>query len=229
MKQLLLAFIALPFCSAHSQQNALTGNVATITTYTIHGLPAESALANLKSGSPYFKDEWLNSTIILKDGQQYENVQAKVNLYENKIHYMSNNIELVAESPIRDVVLTDALSNDTYHFVNYPAVSRTGNDGEAKWYLSLLEGAVSLYKLYDKAIEESRAYNSAIVDRSMNTKESYFVFYKGELRPVRKLRELPEIFFDKQSEMNAFVKQQPKKPFEQSLKEAVAYYNSIRS
>jgi hypothetical protein len=228
MKQLLLLFIFLPFCSAQAQLNELTGNLASMTTYTIHGLPATPALTNLKSGSPYFKDEWLNSTIVLKDGQQYKNIQVKVNLYENKVHYLSNNTELVAESPISDVVLTDSLSNQTYHFVNYPATNRPGGNANAKWYQSLQEGTVSLYKLYEKAIEESRVYNSAAVEKSITTKESYFVLYKGELRPVRKLRELPELFFDKQSEMNAFIRQQPKKAFEQSLKEAVVYYNSLK-
>jgi hypothetical protein len=138
-------------------------------------------------------------------------------------------MELVAESPISDVVLTDSLKNQTYHFVSYARATRTGDKAEIRWYLSLQEGAVSLYKLYEKAIEESRVYNSATAEKSITTKESYFVLYKGELRPVRKLRELPDIFFDRQSEINAFIKQQPKRAFEQSLKETVAYYNSLKS
>jgi hypothetical protein len=228
MKPFAFLFFCMAFHTTHSQQDPITGNLASSTRYTIHGMPAGSKLENLKNGSVFFLNDWMNSTIILKNGEQYKNIKAKLNLYKNKVHYLNNDTELVSDSPISDVILMDSVNNTSYHFVNYNRAKKPDAPAEEHWFLSLKEGAASLYKLFEKTIEESRVYSSAIVDRSIRTKESYFILYKGALQPISRIRELPEILFDKQPELYAFIRQNSKKPFEKQLVEAVAYYNTLK-
>lgn len=228
MKPIAFLVFCLTSYMAYAQQDPVTGNVASSTRYTIHGMPRASKPDNIKSGSVFFLDDWMNSTIILKNGEQYKNIKAKLNLYEHKVHYLSNGAELVADSPIGNLILMDSANNTSYHFVSYNLAKKPHAPVNEQWFLSLKEGAASLYKLFDKTIEESRGYSSAIVDRYIRTKESYFILYKGALRPVNRIRELPEILFDKQQELHAFIRQNTKKPFEKQLVETVTYYNTLK-
>lgn len=227
MRPLLFILVSLSFATAQAQQDMLTGNVASMTNYTVHSMPAGSKSGTIKSGSFFFRNDWMNSVIVLKNGRRYENIQVKLDLYNNNVHYLQNATEMIAETPIADVILMDSAKNTAYHFVQYNAGKPAGAASE-RWFLSLLEGDVSVYKVFDKRIEESRGYNSAIVDRSIDTKEQYYLLFKGALRPVTKIRQLPEILFGKQTEISAFIKEHSRLPFEELLIQTVAYYNSLK-
>jgi len=230
IRTLLTALLTVSIIHVFSQTTVdpVTGNIASPNMYSIHGKAVTVTRDNIKGGSIFFNDDWMNSTIITKDGKEYKNIQARLNLLEKKVHYLNNTTEFVADSPIGDIILMNSDNKAKYHFVNYKDKKNALIPAEDEWYLSLHEGKISLYKLIDKSTEEVKGYGSAIADIYIKTNEKYFVLYKGELHNVSKIKQLSEILFDKGSEIDSYIKQLPKKSFESSLIDVVSYYNSLK-
>jgi hypothetical protein len=212
----------LLFSAAHGQVDAITGNLTTGPTFSVHGKLSTGFLESFKSGSPLFTDEWKPAVLLLEDSTTVPNIPVRLNLVTQEVYYQANGQQYVASSPINEIRMQDAAKELV--FVNGSRLQ--GEPGV--WYLQVLPGTASLYKRIVKVIEESRQYSSATVDRSIVSKEQFFIHYRFSLQEVTRLRDLPEIFFEKRAEISAFLEQKKyRKLSEAALLDVVTYFNGL--
>lgn len=210
--------------SAMSQMDMTTGNLSTGSIYSVHGKLSTGFVESFKSGSVFFSNDWKKTTVVLYDGQTIKDVWVKLNLLSDEVYYKRNDTTYVADMPVKEIIFSDSEGKETAHFVNGNALQNL----KGGWYLKLVDGPAVLYKKPYKLIEESRQYGSATVDRSVATKEEYFLYYKMALHQLKKLQEVPFTLYTKQTDLEKFIQtEKMKKPSEEAYKKLVVYFNSI--
>src|ERR1044072_5559525 len=80
--------------------------------YTVAGTPFVMAkFSRVVEGSPFFISEMMHGSIISSEGKEYRNVLIRLNLLETQVNYLSEKqIEFIASTPIREVVIWDTVS-----------------------------------------------------------------------------------------------------------------------
>jgi hypothetical protein len=182
---------------------------------------------SLVEGSPYFREEWMKGVLIGQNGQEYKDLSLKLDLFDDKIHYKdAKGVELVATTPIKEVVLTDAMGN-SYKFIH--GSSLPPDDLKQTWLLLLSQGSVPLYKYFDKRISEYRPYNSATTEQRIKTTEKYCVVDKGTVKEIKKLKDVPSVLSDKKTELEDFLKNKDDKNarMDDRFRALIAYYNQL--
>ena len=236
MKRLLICFCLTSIAdSSFSQQtvnvdkDANNGNRAVDLFYTVAGSPfVKAKFARLVDGTPFFKEEMMRGAIILSEGKEYKNLMVRLNLLDVQVNYLDEKqIELVATSPIKEVVLWDTMNNKDYRFVNSEYISSTIKP-EKGFYELLQAGKAELYKQYKKKMTENRPYGSATIEQSISTYLSHFILLDGQWTKVKKLKDLPEMLADKKKEVSQFISDKKiSGDSEENYISVVAYYNSL--
>lgn len=223
MKRILFSCACfLTASSAFSQVDMTTGNISSGTVYSVHGKLSTGFSESFKSGSPFFNKEWKNADVLLYDGQFIKNIPVLLNLLSDEVYYKRNDSTYVADVPIKEITIFD--SGKSYHFIHGNALQSS----ERKWYQKESGSPAVFFKKLSKAIEESRQYGSATVERSIVTTEDYYVYYKKSLQPVKRLQDIPNILYKRKNELEGFIKSERlKKVSEESVRKMIAYYNSI--
>jgi hypothetical protein len=175
-----------------------------------------------KNGSPYFKENWLHASVILNNNKRYDELQGKLNIMSGEFLYKNQEgAQFVAQAGIKQIEFTD--NGDRFLFINPTTLS---NDGSKKiWYQQLNSGAVTLYKQLEKNIVESTPFNSATIEKSIKTKEKYFLLKGQMLIPIKKMKDLLEVLNDQPAALQKINKE--KQFSEKTLVEIVSYYNSL--
>jgi hypothetical protein len=175
-----------------------------------------------KNGSPYFKENWLSASVILNNNKRYDELQGKLNIMSGEFLYKNQEgAQFVAQAGIKQIEFTD--NGDRFLFINPTTLS---NDGSKKiWYQQLNSGAVTLYKQLEKNIVESTPFNSATIEKSIKTKEKYFLLKGQMLIPIKKMKDLLEVLNDQPAALQKINKE--KQFSEKTLVEIVSYYNSL--
>ena len=185
---------------------------------------SNTQVVNLKEGSPFFLNEWGKSKVVTAEGAAYDGVKVKLNLLEHKVHYMdSAGNELVVGTPLREIIYPVTSTGKAYHFVS-------GNilPGERKgWFLLLVNDTLSLVKGFKKSFEEHRSYNSS-TEYSIQTNESYHVFYNNQEYGVKKPSDFADILPAKKAEIQAHSKKiSSKLSKDEQLTEMAAFCNTL--
>jgi hypothetical protein len=180
---------------------------------------------NLTAGSPYFKDEWLKAVLVSSTGTEYRDVQARIDLMENRVHYLDNGVELVTETPLKEIVVTDGAGNN-YRFVHSGSLLK---DAKPVWYLWLSTGKASLYKQFEKSVFEEKPFGSATTEQTIRTKETYIILYNNALLEVKKIRDLPSVLANKKTELEAFLRTRDDRnaSMDDRMTAIIEYYNSL--
>ncbi len=224
-------FLTAIFYNSHAQQvidvnqNEHVANAF----FSVGGEPVQMAkFVGLKEGSPYFKEEWLKGSIVLQNGSTYKNISARVNLLDNTLHYKdARDREMIANVPIREVVLYDEAADVLYRFMNNDLVHASAKKG---WYLWLYTGKASLYKYFSKTLIEQKPYGSATTEQIIKTKSNYFILYNNTLFQVRQLKEVPQVLANQKAALQQFIKEKisPSLPLDEQMEALLVYYNSLQ-
>ena len=168
----------------------------------------EPVMLNVKvmrtvEGTPFFRDDWMNCSILMPSGNQYTNVMAKLDLQENDLYYLDKaKKEYIAQSEIREIAFTDAFGRK-YRFVHSRYIDATNlKEG---WYQWLTDGKASLYKYYDKIASRTKPYGSATEEQTIRTKERYFVVHNKSAVELKKFKDAPDALGNKKEELKNFV------------------------
>jgi hypothetical protein len=186
---------------------------------------------NLVEGSPYFKDEWMKAVVVDKMDRVYKDIQIRVDLFGNKIHFLGDKEqEFVATIPLKQLVLTDGSGNN-YRFDHSNAFEKVNNAERDRWYLWLASGPASLYKKIEKDLSEFRPYASSVVEQRIKTNERYIVLYKDSFHEVKKLKDVPSVLVDKKKELEDFLKTKDddKASMDDRMVSVIQYYNSLQA
>ena len=197
--------------------------------YTVAGTPFVNAkFAKVVEGSPFFNEQIMRGAIILSEGKEYRNILLRLNLLESQVNYIDEKqIEMIATTPVSEVVLWDTINNNYYRFVFSNYIETT--DKPEKYFYELLQaGKVELYKQYKKDMLESKPYGSATVEQSIKTESRYFVLISGKWVRIKKIKELTDLLTDKKNEIQKFVEDKKlTKDSEANFEAVIAYNNSL--
>lgn len=184
---------------------------------------------NLKEGTPYFKDEWLKAILINEDNEEYRSVDVKLDLLDNKIHYLDpNGKEFISTTLIKQVIFTDA-SGFNYKFVHSSILPKGTNTEKNGWYLWLTTGTASLYKFFTKSLSEVKPYGSATFEQRIKTSESYLVHYNNTFLEIKKIKDAPSVLANKKSELQDFLKNKdnPNSSPDERFTSLIEFYNTL--
>ena len=196
--------------------------------YSVGGEPfVNIKFVRLASGTPYFNDEWMKGTGISGTGIVYKAGVLKLDLFDNKVHFLdASGNEMIATSPLKELILTDTLSGKSYHFVHSSLfASPTIKQG---WYLVLAAGTIGLYQYFSKMITETKPYGSATTEQHIITKDEYYLYHNTALHQIKKLKDLPAILTDRKKELEEFLNKHSKNiSLAEQLTASVKFYNNF--
>ena len=227
------AFLLLMYCSFAQQVIDVSKRDVQVgpgTFYTVGSEPFINAkFVNLVEGTPYFKDEWLNGVVVDKAGHEYKDVSIKIDLLENKVHYLDDKkIELIVTTPIKEIVLTNA-AGDNFKFVHSSSFEQSIRGQKEGWYLWLSTGTASLYKVFEKNLTEIKPYGSATSEQRIQTSEKYLILYNNVFLEVKKPKDIPSVLTNKKAELEAFFKtnDDSKATMDDRFIKLIDYFNSL--
>lgn len=198
--------------------------------YAVNGEPVVTTkFVKLVEGTPYFRDEWMKSVVVLPNGAAYKNVSVKLDLLENNLHYLSEKgDELIARSPVKEAVLEDEKTGELFRFVHSSALPATHQRVKEGWYLWLCGGKASLYKYFQKDMFAQKPYGSATEEQRIHTKEVYYLFYNGAVFSPRKPKDVPSLLANKKEELESFLKKEnAAETLDDRFTALISYYNSL--
>lgn len=194
---------------------------------TIDGFPVnQKKYSNLLSGSPYFLDAFMPTALVLMDGKTYTDVKVRLNLADNEVQYVdSKGTELVAQAPLKHLIIADTTSAKKYLFVHASALPEaTPKKG---WYQLLSDGKAQLYKFTEKRLVTVKPFNSASEEQRVEAKERLYVVIDNVFHEVKKWKEGIVLLGAHQAAIESHVKplKDQNASLEALLKEALDYYN----
>ncbi|HEV7332591.1 MAG TPA: hypothetical protein VGN63_16250 [Flavisolibacter sp.] len=232
MKTLLTALLISASAFAFSQKVINVDKMEQIplnTFYTVSGSPVVTArFVRLVEGTPYFSNKWMNGVALADNGDRYRSPRVKLDLLDNQLYFLNNDEqEFVCTLPLKELTLTDTVSGQTYAFVH----SSTLKFAPAKkgWYQKLVEGKASLYRNFNKIVNEDMPYGSSVSEQRIATTEEFFIVYKGAWHSAKKPKDVPAILSDKKKELEQYLQTEAVKKGSNTEKitALVTYYNSL--
>jgi hypothetical protein len=191
----------------------------------------QNQYADIK-GSPFYKDEWKNASIVLKDGKQFNGVKVKLNLHSHEFVCLSApNSEIMLKDGIVDrLVLYDTNeSRRASIHVFASGIPLVEKDITYPIFEVLTEGKASLFKLIKKKITNVSDALSGADQKEFVASESLYVFFNSELRKCAKNADFyAKLFSDKKEKVEEFIKISKLKC--RNPEEAIVlvnYYNSL--
>ncbi|HET9744618.1 MAG TPA: hypothetical protein VFP97_02830 [Chitinophagaceae bacterium] len=207
-----------------------TGNASVFNyVYTVAGTPFVSAkFLRVVEGSPFFNEQMMKGAIILSEGKEYRNIMVRINLLESQVNYIGDKqIEMVASTPIREVVVWDTINNKDHSFI-YSTYIEAVEKPEKGFYELLQAGQAQLYKRHKKQLLESKPYGSATIEQRIQTEITYFILKDKQWRRVKKVRDLTALLNDKTKDIAKFISDNKINGDSQANFESViAHYNSL--
>ena len=197
--------------------------------YTVSGTPFVNAkFSRVVEGSPFFNEQMMKGAVILSEGKEYRHILVRLNLLDFQVNYMGEKqIELVASTPIREIVLWDTINNKDYRFVSSNFIE-AAEKPEKDFYELLQAGKAELYKQHKKHMLESKPYGSATVEQRIQTEIFYFVLKDKQWKRVKKLKDLTALLNDKASDIAKFISDNKITGDNQANFESViAHYNGL--
>jgi hypothetical protein len=197
--------------------------------YTVSGVPFVNVkFARIVEGTPFFNENMMKGAIILSEGKEYKNLLVRINLLDAQVHYIDDKqIEMIAGSPIKEVVLWDTINQKDYRFV-FSAYIEATEKPEKGFYELLHAGKAELYKQHEKKLSESRPYGSATVEQRVETITKYFVLCNKQWKQIKKLKDLTGLLNDKSTEISRFVTDNKiSGDNEANFEKVIAHYNSL--
>ena len=199
--------------------------------YTVGGTPFITAkFARVVEGSPFFNEQKMRGAIILSEGKEYKNILLRLNLLESQVNYLNEKeVELIASTPVREIVLWDTINNHDHRFI-FSDYIKTTDKPEKDFYELLQAGKAELYKQYKKRILENKPYGSATVEQTIQTNLRYYVLLNDTWIKLNKLKDLPNTFPGKRVEISKFISDNRLSgDTEKNFEAVVSYYNSLVS
>ena len=174
-------------------------------------------------GSPFFNNAFVNGNVVLINGVKFHSVPLKYSSYNDELFFKNPKDESLLSFVVP--VKSFELLGQTY--VNgFPAID---NFTENSFYELIANSSVKLLLKNYKTILENKPYNSASVEKNFMDNKVYYIFRAGKMKRFKpSKKDLMEIFADKGSEIDVFLKKE-KVDFKNNadLAKVFNYYSSL--
>ena len=204
-------------------------SAALINTFSASGTPyIDAKFVRMVSGSPFFNDKMMLGILISITGIEYRELAVRLNLMESHINFLNDKqVEMLVAIPIRELTLLDTLNKKKYHFIHSDFI-KTYEKTEKGFYQVLQKGKACLYSFYKKTIKETRAFNAATFEQSIQTDVTHLVLLDGRWKKFNKIKSLPSLLSDKKNEVQKYIYMNDLSGYKQEDVELVInYYNSL--
>ena len=224
----LVHFNALSKKTLNVDKDIATKDAAVNYMYTVAGVPFMKAkFARVVEGSPFFNEQMMRGAIILSEGKEYKYLKVRLNLLETQVNYLNEKQEeLIASSPIKEVILWDTVLGKDYRFVFSEHIVASVKP-EKDFYELLQTGKADLYKQYKKTMRESKPYGSATFEQSIQTTNYYYILLNQQWTRIKKIKDLATAFSDKKEEVLKFISDHKLSDNETGFESITAYYNNV--
>ncbi len=204
-------------------------SAALINTFSASGTPyIDAKFVRMVSGSPFFDDKMMQGILISITGIEYRELAIRLNLMESHINFLNDKqVEMLVAIPIRELTLLDTLNKKKYHFIHSDFIE-TYEKTEKGFYQVLQKGKACLYSFYKKTIKETRAFNAATFEQSIQTDVTHLVLLDGRWKKFNKIKSLPSLLSDKKNEVQKYIDKNDLSGYKQEdVKLVIQYYNCL--
>ena len=204
-------------------------SAALINVFSESGTPfVDAKFVRMVSGSPFFNDKMMRGMLISATGIEYRDIAMRLNLMESQVNFLNDKqVEMLVGTPIREVTLWDTVNQKNYLFI-YSDYIETKDKTKKGFYQLLQKGKACLYSYYNKTIKETRAFNAATFEQSIQTDVTHLVLLDGQWGKVNKIKNLPSLLSDKKNEVQKYIDNNNLSGYKQEDVELVIrYYNSL--
>lgn len=193
-----------------------------------NGRPFKPTRGFEEEGSPFFSNEYLESSIQLMNGKSYHRIPVKINYLTGELLFKTEDgQEMSVIKPFQRVALVK--DGQPYVFRSgFPAIDK---QTELTLYELIDSGTAVLLKYTSVNFQDKQPYNSVNIIRTYNKKEVYYSYIpsKGLTALPSETEALVRLFEKDAVLMAEFAnKHKLKAKKEGDLKKLFAYYNSIK-
>lgn len=193
-----------------------------------NGQPFKPKRGFEEEGSPFFSNEYLESTIQLMNGKSYHRIPVKINYLTGELLFKTEDgQEMSVVKPFQRVALVK--DGQSYVFRSgFPSIDK---QNELTLYELIDSGAAVLLKYTSVNFQDKQPYNSVGIIRTYTKKEVYYSYIpsKGLTVLPSETDALVRLFEKDAALMAEFAnKNKLKAKKESDLKKLFTYYNSIK-
>ncbi len=233
MKRLISCCLLSICLSSYSQKidadKPYEKSAALINVFSASGTPyIDAKFVRMVSGSPFFNEKMMLGNLISATGIEYRNIIIRLNLMESQVNFLNNKQEeMIVGTPLRELTMWDTVNKENYHFI-FSDYIETTNKIEKGFYQQLQKGKAGLYKKFNKTIKETRAFNAATFEQSIQTDVTYYVLLGGHLEKFNKIKNLPSLLSDKKNEVQEYINNNNLSGYKQEdVESVIKFYNSL--
>jgi hypothetical protein len=168
------------------------------------------------NGTPYLFEDWTPSTITLNSGHALKNVKTNFNLVTSELLFLDENGKTMVASP----QVIKSVETEERKFVPTPAKNTF-------YEVISSEGKATLLKHGRKVIMETKAFNSATVQKNFANDVSYMIVVDGNITEVKSVNDLYKILQPSEPLKEYSKKEKLKQKSPDSWVKIVDYFNSI--
>jgi hypothetical protein len=235
MKIILVTAVLLTGGISADAQNAFShfgmGDGDVVTQQVLTGLGPDHfsvtpKYARVTEGSPYFRDEWSEGSLLLENGKVAEHIQLRLDLFGKEIHYKNaDSQEMILTTPTRAVMLMGA--EGRIFFVPGTPWREIDKALDGAWLQVLVNDTVSLLHEIRKSMIDRTPFGGSTVS-VISDFHIYYVQMNKKLIPIRSWSDLPGLFGDKKEEVTTFIHDHHLKGrAPEEYAQVVAYYNTL--
>ncbi|HWH61981.1 MAG TPA: hypothetical protein VNS50_01835 [Ginsengibacter sp.] len=179
-------------------------------------------------GTPFLSDRWMKGKAFLDREVSYDNLQIKLDLYNNKFIINWHDTSFQISTTVKQVELFP--TGDTVNamvFRNGYSVTAKIN---AETYLQVLtDGKLTFLKYIKKEMNDFSEYSDATKYKRFEETDKYFIFANGEFREIAlNKKSLQDILPDKWNEVEDYLtKYKVNVKVQEGWRLAIQYYNSL--
>ncbi len=185
-------------------------------------------------GSPFFPEEYIKTSLLLKSGRMFSGINSRMILYDNSLVVLTDDgIEQRLTGSISrviyDLVITDNKPRKVIFQKGFPAIDKHDS---TTYYEVLDSGKLMLLKHYKVTYSDKRGYGEASYTRVFEKKITYYILQSGNI--IRQLGKGEEEFLSilpgKKVELEKYIDDKNIKcKKEEEWIELVSYYNSLEN
>lgn len=184
-------------------------------------------------GSPFFTPEWAEGLIKMSDGKIYKNLKIKYDQIADKVFFLGDKNEpMMFAGDVREFKMLYTLDNkieEAYFLKGFEPVDGADENAYYERLFPDEKSKLVLLKRIAKRIYESRVYNSAVTDRTIEAKTFYYIGNKKKLIRIKPdKKSVVSAIGDKQELLNKFINENHLNlKTEDGIFALLKYYDSI--
>jgi hypothetical protein len=173
----------------------------------VNGRPFQNIPSDV-TGSPYYIDGFRRAKITLTKGIVYENIDVKIDLFNEEVHLLDkNHKEIIAEDGIiREIQIFDTTNTQLVFSKFQTGFPFFDKNNSNTLYRVLSDGKIKLLLYSKKEISVIKDVMSGEVSKEFLQRDEYYVFQNGEIQKLKKEKDfILSLMNDQQQKISEYM------------------------